>query len=522
MNRNFSLLCVLCVSVVPVSFAQPSKFVIQGPGAKGTEEFNIEKTADGWRQSGTTHLEVGGGVDLKQELVLSADREFMRYRLEVRGQILEAKRDGDKVQLTAGPQTRTVDFRPGMVVLDNNMTAHYQVLLDRLPKNVTDLDVDVLIPQALLLAKAKLHASGEESATVDGKTITVRKYTLDLGGSRLEMYAAADSNKLMRVAVPLASAEFTREGFAPAPKAAPEKATACLERDLKFASGEIEVPGTFCMPKGAAGRVPVVVFVHGSGAHDRDETIGPNKPFRDLAQGLAEAGIGSLRYDKRTFFMGAKMTGSKLTVEEEVIADAVAALAYARTLPETDPKQLFMLGHSLGGALAPFIVARAPETRGAILLAGAPRPLDELILEQNAFQGRASGQDEAAIASHLDELKKTFVRIRSGEMPDGERFMNAPAYYWRDLLKRDIPAAWKQTKPPVLVLQGGQDVQVRRADYDLLVATLGTRCEAHFLPTLNHLFMPVEGKATGAEYSSPGHVDPQVTQLISKWVKSLK
>ena len=45
---------------------------------------------------------------------------------------------------------------------------------------------------------------------------------------------------------------------------------------------------------------PGVVLVHGSGPNDRDESIGPNKPFRDLAEGLASRGIAVLRYDKRT------------------------------------------------------------------------------------------------------------------------------------------------------------------------------------------------------------------------------
>ena len=57
--------------------------------------------------------------------------------------------------------------------------------------------------------------------------------------------------------------------------------------------------GTLSMPAGD-GPFPAVVLVHGSGPNDRDETIGPNKPFKDLAWGLASQGIAVLRYDKRT------------------------------------------------------------------------------------------------------------------------------------------------------------------------------------------------------------------------------
>ena len=69
-----------------------------------------------------------------------------------------------------------------------------------------------------------------------------------------------------------------------------------------------------------------VVLVQGSGPHDRDETIGPNKPFRDLAWGLASKGIAVLRYEKRTKEHPGKLT-AKLTIKDEVIDDAVLVAA---------------------------------------------------------------------------------------------------------------------------------------------------------------------------------------------------
>ncbi|HUR19272.1 MAG TPA: DUF3887 domain-containing protein, partial [Vicinamibacterales bacterium] len=63
-------------------------------------------------------------------------------------------------------------------------------------------------------------------------------------------------------------------------------------------AGSLTLPAIITLPKGA-GPAPLIVLVHGSGAHDADETIGPNKPFRDLAEGLAARGIATLRYVKR-------------------------------------------------------------------------------------------------------------------------------------------------------------------------------------------------------------------------------
>jgi uncharacterized protein len=71
------------------------------------------------------------------------------------------------------------------------------------------------------------------------------------------------------------------------------------EKEILIGKGIWSLPGTLSLPKGD-GPFPAVILVHGSGPLDRDETIGPNKPFRDLAHGLASRGIAVLRYEKRT------------------------------------------------------------------------------------------------------------------------------------------------------------------------------------------------------------------------------
>src|SRR5207302_9634236 len=87
------------------------------------------------------------------------------------------------------------------------------------------------------------------------------------------------------------------------------KKEAFNDSDVEDVSVEWAVPGTLSMPVGN-GPFPAVVLVHGSGPNDRDETVGLNMPFRDLAWGLASRGIAVLRFDKRTRVHGAKMIAS--------------------------------------------------------------------------------------------------------------------------------------------------------------------------------------------------------------------
>jgi hypothetical protein len=320
----------------------------------------------------------------------------------------------------------------------------------------------------------------------------------------------------MRIFIPLQDIEMVREGLVLAAAPKEEKPKDVVQKEIVFPSGDLQFPATLAYPVSVNGRMPLVVLVHGSGPHDRDETIGPNKPFRDLAYGLASAGIATLRYEKRTHAFRDKMDPLKTTVEEEVIADAVAAVRFARSLDEIDPNQVFLLGHSLGGSLAPFIAQRVPETRGIILLAAAGRPLDEMILEQTRFQMQRQGLTQEAINDQIDEIKKSFERIRTKQAKDTERVLGAPAPYWRDLLGRNQLETLKGLGQPILILQGGKDVQVRKADYDLLNSTV--KAEAHWFPDLNHLFMAVEGDPTGSEYGRAGKVSDEVIKVMATWI----
>lgn len=292
------------------------------------------------------------------------------------------------------------------------------------------------------------------------------------------------------------------------------------ETNVKFGLPEWELNGVLTAPR-ASGKYPVVVLVHGSGPQDMDETMGANKIFKDLAWGLASRGIGVFRYDKRTVTHGGRMNPQTVTVEDEVIADAVAAVERIYGFP--DVSSVFVLGHSLGGTLAPDIAARTAYANGMIIMAGTPRPLSELIVEQVTYLAGLDGTVTPEEQAVIDGLTAQIAALNARTLPANELVLGVPALYWYDLLDRDPIKTLQASGKPALFLQGERDYQVTMKDWQLWCDALDRDAGLYTFksyPSLNHMFMSGSGPANPQEYEIPGHVDVQLIDDIAQWIMS--
>ena len=300
------------------------------------------------------------------------------------------------------------------------------------------------------------------------------------------------------------------------------------EVDVTIGEGKWALPGTLTVPDGS-GPFPGLILVHGSGPNDRDETIGPNKIFKDIAWGLASRGIAVLRYDKRTFKHVKQLTPDlvdNMTAKEEVIDDALLAADLMRKTECIDPKRVFLLGHSLGATLAPRIAQQDNKLAGIIIMAGITRSLEETILDQFTYLYNLEGNITEQQKAELDDLKEKVDKLKDPEFIENisreDLPLAMPVAYWKDLHEHDPVSIVKTLSLPILVLQGGRDYQVLESkDFKGWKDALNNRENAAFklFPKLNHLFIAGEGKSSPQEYMVEGHVEKDVIDCIVQWIK---
>lgn len=294
------------------------------------------------------------------------------------------------------------------------------------------------------------------------------------------------------------------------------------EKEIYVKTPGHSLVGLLTTPKKAA-NYPIVVLVHGSGPSDMDETVGPNKPFKDLAAGLAANGIASIRYVKRTMIYSGEFGGA-FTVKEETIDDAQAAVALAETVPGADKKQIYLFGHSLGGMLAPKIAALTPSLKGLILAEAPARKFTDLMVEQNNYMFAAAKDTTQAGKKQLADVIKELDRTRitqAGTMKPDSSILGIPVSYWVDLNNYNQVDAAKKLNKRMLIIQGGNDFQVSQADFDIWTAALGKKNNVTLksYPDLNHLLSSQLEKGTVAQYQQAASVSQPLINDIVAWIK---
>ena len=290
---------------------------------------------------------------------------------------------------------------------------------------------------------------------------------------------------------------------------------------------EKQLNGLLTIPKDVEAP-PVAILMQGSGANGMDSLIGAsdNRPFADLAHGLAEQGIAVLRYDKRSYAYPADV----VDIQTEYLYDVKDAVQLVMQDPRFSKSSLVLIGHSQGGFLGPVVLSENPEFTGFVSMAGTLRNLEDLVLEQSETmmaQNETLSQEEKDAV--LDAVRADVERIKQlGADSDADAsvlIQGYPETYWKSLNLFDRTALAAQSDVPMLILQGKNDFQVLyETDYMLWQEVLAEKDIVTFkaYDGLSHVFMPgSKERFEGAVYDPPAHVDQQVITDIAEWIHQL-
>lgn len=318
------------------------------------------------------------------------------------------------------------------------------------------------------------------------------------------------------------------------------------EEEVAFDAAGRAVHGTLAVPV-APGRHPALLLIAGSGPTDRDwnnpAMPGTNGSARLLAHELARRGVVVLRYDK----LATGRTGAPATVAwSDYVAEQRAAHATLLAHAAVDAEHVYLAGHSEGALHALHLLEQPGERfAGLVLLAGPGRTMSDVMLGQLEGNFRHVGLSGPMLEAQMGPLRSAMQRFLGGEPVDPRTvseipqvqqlfasiFAPAGATFAREIFAFDPAAAVARIRIPVLVLNGGRDVQVS-PDLDARPLADAARrggnpdVTAHIAPEADHVLKhqptpiaQLDPVSIQNGYNADGRViDPDVLRHLVAWL----
>jgi pimeloyl-ACP methyl ester carboxylesterase len=276
--------------------------------------------------------------------------------------------------------------------------------------------------------------------------------------------------------------------------------------------------GTLYAPIKQNNATKLVILIAGSGPTNRDgNQIGlTNNSLKLLAESLVNNGIAVYSYDKRIFAQMAsgKLDETSLTFDN-FIDDAKAVILYFKN--QKKYHSITVAGHSEGALIG--MVAANGNANAYISIAGAGRPIDEVLLEQIEKQ-----------APFLkEEVEKSLATLKSGNTFELKNQMLASLFrasvqpYMISWIKYNPQNEIKKLQIPSLLINGDKDIQVSVQDAQLLQQAQ-PNAQLHIIPNMNHIFKVIKGDDTEnkASYTNPElPICVELTSIITTFIRSL-
>lgn len=400
------------------------------------------------------------------------------------------------------------------------------------------------------------NPSGSETVldqiTSDGTHLhfAVNKLDLSYDGVWEDRDRAWSGNLTFHQVYPLVLKRAVAEDLAPTVHKRPQEdailasPAPSAQRGVHFnnLAGHNQLAATLSVPNGG-GPFPAVVLISGTGQNTRDEDVWGHKVFLILADALNRKGFAVLRYDKRG--VGGSSGDYDSATTADFTSDAEAAVAWLKTQPQIDAKQIGVLGHSEGGIIAPAVAAADKTVAFVVMIAGPCIRGDRLFVLQSAMTAKAYGAPDDYIArrkvfdqqlynaivsapSESAALERAKVLVAQGvadklvDQDEAETLPQDESRAWeRYFLAYDPMPTLARLTVPVLALNGSLDVQVP-AKENLAAAREAlknnSRATVMELPGMNHLLQDAKTGAPSEYNDIEETMSPTALKIITDWL----
>src|SRR5262245_32260945 len=414
------------------------------------------------------------------------------------------------------------------IVLPNTFIAGYEALAARLASAAPGAEFHAYVPPQAEVVVSVKGVSAEQLSSPPG-VIATRKYDVVFQnpGRPLDGSITVDSrSRLVRLDLPAAGLRVVRSELAGvAVRSQPVRNP--NDSDVLIPAPGFTLAGTLTVPKEPGKlRRPAVVLVAGSGSVDRDEVVAGIPIFAQVPAGHADRGFIVLRYDKRG--VGQSGGRSERVTIQDYADDLITTIKWLEKRQDIDPRQIVVVGHSEGGAVAMLAAEREDRIASLVLIAAPGMRGADLVLEQQRHALDVMGASEQERKAKIDlqtRIQEAVITDKGWESVPKELREQADSAWFRSLLLFDPAKVMPDIPQPILIIQGDLDQQVLPHHADQLAALAKNRkksppVELVHLPGINHLLVPAK---TGdvSEYGSLADktITPAVVKAIADWLK---
>lgn len=483
--------------------AQSNSYVVFSEGKKiMTEDFELEKTADGW-------LKLKSSLGNSKVETIAKPSEPKSFSVEQQGTKVMSLEFGNgtaKIS-TLGQAEKTIPTK-AKVILENNVWSHYILLLQsyNLIKGGKQ-SFNFFLPSMALEFPLSLQKTNSRIVSDNDKNFLVNDYEIVSNAAGLKIKITADENKIpLLIEIPAQRIKVVRKDFETVldKLSVNEKKSFNGEftsEEVSFPNDKISLGGTLTIPKSEKKSFPAAIIITGSGGQDRDGTTTANI-YKHIAESLSKAGVAVLRVDDRGVGKSAiTKEQAEATSYFSLISDTRAAIDFLSKRPEIDEQKIALVGHSEGVGTAIYLAGEDKRVAAIALLAGVSTTLDKVVIEQSLYQLAKGETVDAANPPNsqiVQFLMKMFADAKLPENANNPRFA-----YFRDHLNFNPLLLTPKVKCPVLILQGERDSQVLSYHAislaNSLVQSGNKNVVLRILPNLTHLFNSAENQNVSEE-----------------------